>query len=909
MTFWDDLTEDEKRSSVDRTCPREFRDGSAWEAAGRVKEKWDEDVYPNLKAFLNEKHKDLNPTSRKMAIYSIVCWMVGKEWHLSHPATVFVCGTKKVAKRALKQIECFLKLGNSGFRAYTHIATISLNCGASGNGPSGKIGLCGTLVNVGNFYEAFERQTTVGGVVHIDGYYYCMTAAHPFLSVDDDCDDCDDDSDVGNESFGEDSEVGDNNTIENKNLTADHIYRDCLHSFLGAIPLDDDASHRKSFLSERFDWALLKVSDECEPGLNKINVPGGILIPWKISATPPKTPLWAATGTHQAVEIQSTPTLSGICLDNSGILDVWSLNMMSYPGDSGSWVVDPHDDSIVAIVIARCEALNATYALSARDVFNDIARNIGQTIDLTVADNGSLLTLAAKQGKADLVEEILGQAIYLDSRNEMEWSAIYDNALLEASAEGHERTVQLLLDHGADVDAQGGSALLAASKEGHCRTVQLLLGYGADINTQSGSALLEASKEGHYRTVQLLLDHGADVNSQSESALLAASKEGHYRIVQLLLDHGADANTQGGSALLAALKEGHYEIVQLLLDHGADANAQSGSALLNRPADLAPALNTEAHQSTIRHHAIYAPMPGIGSDHAYPMGYQSASDYHALFTPISEIGSDHAYAEAHQSASHRRALYTPISGVGSDYEYPEAHQSASHHRALYTPISGVGSDHSGTHSTSEPRSPLLGTLRSRNAYSINEESQGISGPLLDLRYQVQRSPDSFFVVGRVFGILWHEDKGQQRTVIPDNISQGRSTQSQSTQSRLGEEVFSSIQHMVVVKAMSQCAWCLPITTYNGKGVAKPGVNPAEHAIVYMQGSVPTCKADEPRMTKEPLEVEPARPNERLDEMSRLNFGKVYRVEHNAKVRHVGMISWTSMVKFRGYVSNAFRLDI
>ncbi|KAF4160029.1 hypothetical protein CNMCM6069_009713 [Aspergillus lentulus] len=770
MTFWDDLTEDEKRSSVDRTCPREFRDGSAWEAAGRVKEKWDEDVYPNLKAFLNEKHKDLNPTSRKMAIYSIVCWMVGKEWHLSHPATVFVCGTKKVAKRALKQIECFLKLGNSGFRAYTHIATISLNCGASGNGPSGKIGLCGTLVNVGNFYEAFERQTTVGGVVHIDGYYYCMTAAHPFLSVDDDCDDGDDDSDVGNESFGEDSEVGDNSTIENKNLTADHIYRDCLHSFLGAIPLDDDASHRKSFLSERFDWALLKVSDECEPGLNKIKVPGGVLIPWKISATTPKTPLWAATGTHQAVEIQSTPTLSGICLDNSGILDVWSLNMMSYPGDSGSWVVDPHDDSIVAIVIARCEALNATYALSARDVFNDIARNIGQTIDLTVADNGSLLTLAAKQGKADLVEEILGQAIYLDSKNEMEWSAVYDNALLEASAEGHDKIIQLLLLHGADVNAQGGSALLAASKEGHDKIIHLLLLHGADVNAQGGSALLVASKEGHDRIVQLLLDHGADVNSQGGSALLVASKEGHDRIVQLLLLHRADVNTQGGSALLAASKEGHDRIVQLLLDHGAD------------------------------------------------------------------------------------------------------------------------------------------TLRSRKAYSINEESQGISGPLLDLRYQVQRSPDSFFVVGRVFGILWHEGKGQPGTVIPDNISQGQSTQSQSTQSRFGE-VFSSIQHMVVAKAMSQCAWCLPITTYNGKGVAKPGVNPAEHAIIYMRGSLPTRKADEPRMTKEPLEVEPARPNESLDEMSRLNFGEVYKVEHNAKVRHVGMISWTSMVKFRGYASNAFRLDI
>ncbi|KAF4250945.1 hypothetical protein CNMCM8980_009584 [Aspergillus fumigatiaffinis] len=717
MTFWDHLTEDEKKASVDRTCSREFRDGSAWEAAGRVKKKWDEDVYPNLKAFLNEKHKDLNPTSRKMAIYSIVCWMVGKEWHLSHPATVFVCGTKKVAKRALKQIECFLKLGNSGFRAYTHIAAISLNCGVSGQDPSGKIGLCGTLVNVGNFREAFERQTTVGGVVHIDGYDYCMTAAHPFLSVDEDGDDGDDDNDVGNESLDEDSGVGDNNTIENKR----------------AIPYDDDALNRKSFLSQRFDWALLKVSDECEPALNTINVPGGILIPWKISTTSPKTPLWAATGTHKAVEIQSTPTLSGICLDDSGILDVWTLKMMSYPGDSGSWVVDPHDDSIVAIVIARCEALNATYALSARDVFNDIARNIGQTIDLTVADNGSLLALAAKQGKADLVEEILRPAIDLNSKNERERTAMYDNALLEASAEGHEKIIQLLLENGADVNAQGGSALLAASKEGH------------------------------------------------------------DKIIQLLLDHGADVNAQGGSA----------------------------SALLNSPADLTTALNPEAHQS--------------------------ASLYHARYTPT------------------------------------------------------------------------YGTLRSRKTYSINEESRGVYRPLLAQRYQAQRSPDSFFVVGRVFGILWHEDKGQQGTVISDNISQVQSTQSQSTQSqstqsqstqiRFREEVFSSIQHMVVVKAMSQYAWCSPITTYNGKGVAKPGVNPAEHAIIYMQGSVPTCKADEPQMTKEPLEVEPARPGERLNEMSRLNFGKVYPVEHNVKVHHVGIISRTSMDKFRGYASKALRFDI
>ncbi|GFF90661.1 hypothetical protein IFM53868_06241 [Aspergillus udagawae] len=283
----------------------------------------------------------------------------------------------------------------------------------------------------------------------------------------------------------------------------------------------------------------------------------------------------------------------------------------------------------------------------------------------------------------------------------------------------------------------------------------------------------------------------------------------------------------------------------------------------------------------------------------------------------SDILESHAYRPASPHRHHQHNSF-PASGYNppdlAPTRNPGAHQSASG-RPMYSPVPGVGSDHAETHGTPEQSSPPLGTLRNRKAYSIRGESRGVYGPPLDWRYQVQRSPGDFFVVGRVFAILWHEGKGQQGTVISqgpvisDFNSQGKSTQNQFTRGRFGEEIFSGIRRMVVVKAMSQCAWCVPITTYGGKGVAKPGVDPAKHAIVYMRGSVPACKADEPRMTKEPLEVEPARPDERLDEMSRLNFGKVYTVEHNVKVRHVGMISWTSMVKFRGYASNEFRLDI
>jgi hypothetical protein len=52
------------------------------------------------------------------------------------------------------------------------------------------------------------------------------------------------------------------------------------------------------------------------------------------------------------------------------------------------------------------------------------------------------------------------------------------NALQAASAEGHEKVVQLLLDKTADLNAQGGyygNALQAASAEGHEKVVQQLL--------------------------------------------------------------------------------------------------------------------------------------------------------------------------------------------------------------------------------------------------------------------------------------------------------------------------------------------------------------------------------------------------------------------------------------------------
>jgi hypothetical protein len=83
------------------------------------------------------------------------------------------------------------------------------------------------------------------------------------------------------------------------------------------------------------------------------------------------------------------------------------------------------------------------------------------------------------------------------------------------------------------------------------------------------------------------------------------------------------------------------------------------------------------------------------------------------------------------------------------------------------------------------------------------------------------------------------------------------------------------------------------------------VNPREHAVIYMRPSEPFNNSSEPRITKEPLEVRPAAHDQKLDKMSRLNFGRVYTVEHNVKVMPVGKISDGSMPRLRSYARDSF----
>jgi ankyrin repeat protein len=188
-----------------------------------------------------------------------------------------------------------------------------------------------------------------------------------------------------------------------------------------------------------------------------------------------------------------------------------------------------------------------------------------------------------------------------------------ERPLIAAAGNGHGQCVQLLLQHGAEVNisnSRGQTALLAASQSLFMYVVEILLDAGAKPSMDacyqihealrhhggidqlplscikklvnalslSGMPLVELSKVAFERArldlVKYLLDKESDstVKDHYSFALHYAVEYDWIDVVRHLLDRGVEINSLWNSetALCCACRYGHSNIVQLLLQRGAD---------------------------------------------------------------------------------------------------------------------------------------------------------------------------------------------------------------------------------------------------------------------------------------------------------------------------------------------------
>lgn len=147
---------------------------------------------------------------------------------------------------------------------------------------------------------------------------------------------------------------------------------------------------------------------------------------------------------------------------------------------------------------------------------------------------------------------------------------------------GYERSLQVLLDGGANIqvqDEQGRTLAHLATEADSVECLELLLDKGIHYY---GDLVFEAVRSNSMGCLQLLINRGAELNRTAASGMtplhLAAMKD-HVQGLTKLIRAGADINSgyrSGVTPIHVAAERGHAQCLKVLLDHGADPTVMTG---------------------------------------------------------------------------------------------------------------------------------------------------------------------------------------------------------------------------------------------------------------------------------------------------------------------------------------------
>ncbi|WP_133134895.1 ankyrin repeat domain-containing protein [Legionella nautarum] len=210
--------------------------------------------------------------------------------------------------------------------------------------------------------------------------------------------------------------------------------------------------------------------------------------------------------------------------------------------------------------------------------------------------NRTALVIAAQHGHLELVNEILAK---IDEDNvtakSKGWTIEKNRALKSAARQGHFDIIEVLLNHGAELDPiehQGETALMIAVGNGDYDMVDFLLEKGADVNVARGvngeTALMLGASNGHVEIVGLLLKKGANANHVTydhQTALMAAVSLDQVEMFKIIFEEtNIDLRTM---ALFMAVSWKRSEMVRFFVENTAHEDAIGSNIFEERLLDTA----------------------------------------------------------------------------------------------------------------------------------------------------------------------------------------------------------------------------------------------------------------------------------------------------------------------------------
>src|SRR3970040_1404953 len=128
--------------------------------------------------------------------------------------------------------------------------------------------------------------------------------------------------------------------------------------------------------------------------------------------------------------------------------------------------------------------------------------NRGFEVNSVTREGESLLMLAVKEGKPNIVRTLLAAKPRVDARN-----AYGETALMLAALRGHADIVEMLLAHGAEVNQSGWTPLMYAAANSHQDIARKLISRGAKVDSaaENGTTALMMARRGGHLPIGLRL--------------------------------------------------------------------------------------------------------------------------------------------------------------------------------------------------------------------------------------------------------------------------------------------------------------------------------------------------------------------------------------------------------------------